>query len=98
MFRSWLSRTTVYGARIGIILLFIFRLLKGSKNRFTVRIGDHYRALGRLDSTTITWVWIGSHSDPKPPLPRQAQASAAAASKDPLPPSAPPPPSPGSCP
>ena len=39
-----------------------FRLLQGSKHRFTVRIGDHYRALGRLDSTTITWVWIGSHS------------------------------------
>jgi hypothetical protein len=40
-----------------------FRILQGSKNRFTVRIGDHYRALGRLDSTTITWVWIGSHAE-----------------------------------
>ena len=40
-----------------------FRLLQGSKNRFTVRVGDHYRALGQLDSTTIKWVWIGSHSE-----------------------------------
>ena len=37
-----------------------FRLLQDSKNRFTIRIGDHYRAVGRLDSATITWVWIGS--------------------------------------
>jgi hypothetical protein len=40
-----------------------FRRLKGSEDRFTVRIGDHYRALGRLSSGTMTWVWIGSHSD-----------------------------------
>ena len=40
-----------------------FRLLQGSKNRFTIRIGGHYRPLGRLDSTTITRVWIGSHSE-----------------------------------
>ena len=40
-----------------------FRRLKGSEDRFTVRIGDHYRALGRLSSGTITWVWIGTHSD-----------------------------------
>jgi hypothetical protein len=40
-----------------------FRRLKGSKDGFTVRIGDHYRALGRLDGDTITWVWIGSHSE-----------------------------------
>jgi hypothetical protein len=40
-----------------------FRLLQGSKSRFTVRIGNHYRALGPLESGTVTWVWIGSHSD-----------------------------------
>ena len=40
-----------------------FRRLKGSEDRFTVRIGDHYRALGRLSSGTMTWVWIGTHSD-----------------------------------
>jgi hypothetical protein len=40
-----------------------FRLLKGSKDRFTIRIGDHYRALGRVDSKTITWIWIGTHAE-----------------------------------
>jgi hypothetical protein len=40
-----------------------FRRLKGSPDRFTVRIGDHYRALGKLTDDTITWVWIGSHTD-----------------------------------
>jgi hypothetical protein len=40
-----------------------FRRLKGSEDRFTVHIGDHYRALGRLSSGTMTWVWIGTHSD-----------------------------------
>ena len=40
-----------------------FRKLKGSSDRFTVRVGDHYRALGRVTDDTITWVWIGSHTD-----------------------------------
>lgn len=40
-----------------------FRRLQGNENRFTVRIGDHYRAIGVLAGETITWVWIGSHSD-----------------------------------
>jgi hypothetical protein len=40
-----------------------FRRLKGSDDRFTIRIGDHYRALGRLRSDAITWAWIGTHSD-----------------------------------
>jgi hypothetical protein len=40
-----------------------FRGLQGGNDRFTVRIGDHYRALGRQREDTVTWVWIGSHSD-----------------------------------
>jgi hypothetical protein len=40
-----------------------FRRLGGSEDRFTIRVGDHYRALGRLSSGTITWVWIGHHSE-----------------------------------
>ena len=40
-----------------------FRRLKGSPDRFTVRVGDHYRALGKLTDDTITWVWIGFHTD-----------------------------------
>ena len=40
-----------------------FRKLRGSTDRFTIRIGDHYRALGRLESYTLIWVWIGSHAE-----------------------------------
>ena len=40
-----------------------FRRLKGTPDRFTVRVGDHYRALGMLTADKITWVWIGSHTD-----------------------------------
>jgi hypothetical protein len=40
-----------------------FRRLQGSKDRYTVRVGDHYRALGFLTLGTVTWVWIGTHSD-----------------------------------
>jgi hypothetical protein len=40
-----------------------FRRLKGSKDRFSVRVGDHYRALGRLESDRVIWVWIGSHEE-----------------------------------
>jgi len=40
-----------------------FRRLQGSDDRFSVRVGDHYRALGKLTADTITWVWIGTHSE-----------------------------------
>ena len=40
-----------------------FRRLQGSIDRFSVRVGSHYRALGRLSADTITWVWIGTHAE-----------------------------------
>ena len=40
-----------------------FRRLQGSQNRFSIRIGDHYRALGELTDEKITWVWIGTHAE-----------------------------------
>ena len=40
-----------------------FRRLQGSEDRFSIRIGDHYRAPGRLAGEKIVWVWIGTHSD-----------------------------------
>lgn len=40
-----------------------FLRLQGSEDRFTVRVGNHYRAIGRLTADTITWVWIGTHAD-----------------------------------
>ena len=40
-----------------------FRRLQGSSNRFSVRIGDHYRAVGLVTGPTITWIWIGTHAE-----------------------------------
>ena len=41
-----------------------FKKLKGgSGSRFSVRVGDHYRALGQVSGDTVEWVWIGSHED-----------------------------------
>jgi len=40
-----------------------FRRLHGGGERFTIRMADHYRALGTKSGETIIWVWIGTHSD-----------------------------------
>jgi hypothetical protein len=41
-----------------------FKKLKGGRgNRFSIRIGDHHRAIGHLLSDLVEWVWIGSHED-----------------------------------
>ena len=30
-------------------------------NVWSVRIGDHYRALARRDGDLVVWFWIGTH-------------------------------------
>ena len=41
-----------------------FKPLKGgSGKRFSIRVGDHYRAIGQRLDHGIEWVWIGSHED-----------------------------------
>ncbi len=41
-----------------------FKKLKdGAGNRFSIRIGDHHRAIGRRMGEVIEWVWIGTHED-----------------------------------
>jgi hypothetical protein len=40
-----------------------FRRLEGREDLATIRIGDHYRALGVMAAGTVTWVWIGTHAD-----------------------------------
>ena len=41
-----------------------FKKLKGrNSNRFSVRVGDHYRAIGHVKGDSVEWVWIGSHED-----------------------------------
>lgn len=37
--------------------------LQGGKSLFSVRIGDHYRAVGTTQDNGITWVWIGTHEE-----------------------------------
>ena len=40
-----------------------FKKLAGSGERFSVRVGDHHRAIGwKLDDGSVEWVWIGSHA------------------------------------
>jgi len=40
-----------------------FRRLQGTEERFSIRVGDHYRALGRQEDDKVIWVWIGTHAD-----------------------------------
>jgi hypothetical protein len=40
-----------------------FRRLQGSTDRFSIRVGEHYRALGKRTGDTMTWVWIGTHTE-----------------------------------
>ena len=40
-----------------------FRKLQGGQDRFTIRVGNHYRALGKLSGDTVIWVWIGTHAE-----------------------------------
>jgi len=30
---------------------------------WSVRVGLHYRAVGRMEDNTMYWFWIGSHAD-----------------------------------
>jgi hypothetical protein len=39
-----------------------FKKLKG-RDLFSVRVGAHHRAVGRMRGDTAQWVWIGSHED-----------------------------------
>jgi hypothetical protein len=40
-----------------------FKKLKGGGERFSIRVGSHYRALGRIVKNGVEWVWIGTHED-----------------------------------
>jgi hypothetical protein len=39
------------------------RLAGGDGRHFSVRVGYHYRAIGREVAGGVEWVWIGSHED-----------------------------------
>ncbi len=38
-----------------------FKKLGDANERFSVRVGIHYRSLGHLVPGGVEWVWIGSH-------------------------------------
>lgn len=40
-----------------------FKKLHGRGERFSVRIGHNYRAIGHFVENGVEWVWIGSHQD-----------------------------------
>jgi len=40
-----------------------YRRLEGRENLVTVRVGDHYRALGLIEPDVVVWIWIGSHAE-----------------------------------
>lgn len=41
-----------------------FKELAGAGGRFSVRVGDHYRAIGwKPEPDTVEWVWIGTHAE-----------------------------------
>jgi hypothetical protein len=40
-----------------------FKKLGGRGERFSIRVGDHYRALGHKIGGGVEWVWIGTHEE-----------------------------------
>jgi hypothetical protein len=40
-----------------------FKKVNDKRHLWSVRIGIHYRALGREKPDGIVWFWIGSHSE-----------------------------------
>ncbi len=41
-----------------------FKKLIGKRIVWAVRVGDHYRSLGReREDSTIVWFWIGTHEE-----------------------------------
>jgi hypothetical protein len=40
-----------------------YRRLRGRDKLVSVRVGDHYRALGFLEADTVIWIWVGRHAE-----------------------------------
>ena len=40
-----------------------FKCINSEENIWSVRITRSYRAIGILNSDTVTWFWIGNHDD-----------------------------------
>jgi hypothetical protein len=40
-----------------------FKRVGRTRQVYSIRIGDHYRALGVLQDDVVTWFWIGTHDE-----------------------------------
>ena len=40
-----------------------FKKVGKKKQLWSVRVGDHYRALGLDKSEGVVWIWIGTHAE-----------------------------------
>ncbi len=40
-----------------------FKKVGKKKQLWSVRVGDHYRALGLDKNEGVVWIWIGTHSE-----------------------------------
>ena len=40
-----------------------FKCINHEERIWSVRVTRNYRAIGILESNTVTWFWIGSHDD-----------------------------------
>jgi hypothetical protein len=40
-----------------------FKKLHGTPDLFSVRVGDHHRAVGLRKGDLVIWVWIGTHQE-----------------------------------
>lgn len=40
-----------------------FKRVGRTRPVYSIRIGDHYRALGVLQDDVVTWFWLGTHDE-----------------------------------
>ena len=40
-----------------------FKKIENNIPLYSVRVGLHYRAIGKRDGDEVKWFWIGSHAD-----------------------------------
>jgi len=54
-YRMWLETPDTPGLR--------FKRVGRTRLIYSIRIGDHYRALGMRQGDVVTWFWIGAHDE-----------------------------------
>ena len=55
-YRLWLANPQHPGLQ--------YKRLRGRGHRFSVRVGEHYRAIAwKLEDGGVEWVWIGTHAE-----------------------------------